>query len=110
MLITSLSREVNEDNVLIRNILGEFEDSLKYVSKPAGLMDARSGLLSPVFSVNHLQHHQFSLHCQTSPDLSPSHSSDFYQPYYYCGLLGCDDSMHCQHAFSEVQADLIFLL
>ena len=25
-------REVNEDNVLIRNILGEFEDSLKYVS------------------------------------------------------------------------------
>ena len=26
-------REVNEDNVLIRNILGEFEDSLKYVSK-----------------------------------------------------------------------------
>ena len=24
--------EVNEDNVLIRNILGEFEDSLKYVS------------------------------------------------------------------------------
>ena len=32
MLITILSREVNEDNVLIRNILGEFEDSLKYVS------------------------------------------------------------------------------
>ena len=27
-------REVNEDNVLIRNILGEFEDSLKYVSSP----------------------------------------------------------------------------
>ena len=26
-------REVNEDNVLIRNILGEFEDSLKYVSE-----------------------------------------------------------------------------
>ena len=35
MLITILSREVNEDNVLIRNILGEFEDSLKYVSKPS---------------------------------------------------------------------------
>ena len=51
MLITAiLSREVNEDNVLIRNILGEFEDSLKYVSKPTDLMDARSGLLSPVFS------------------------------------------------------------
>ena len=28
-----ICREVNEDNVLIRNILGEFEDSLKYVSK-----------------------------------------------------------------------------
>ena len=28
-------REVNEDNVLIRNILGEFEDSLKYVSSPS---------------------------------------------------------------------------
>jgi hypothetical protein len=26
-------REVNEDNVLIRNVLVEFEDSLKYVSK-----------------------------------------------------------------------------
>ena len=25
-------REVNEDNVLIRNVLVEFEDSLKYVS------------------------------------------------------------------------------
>ena len=33
MLITPFHcREVNEDNVLIRNILGEFEDSLKYVS------------------------------------------------------------------------------
>ena len=48
MLITILYREVNEDNVLIRNILGEFEDSLKYVSKPTELMDASSGLLSPV--------------------------------------------------------------
>ena len=28
-----LFREVNEDNVLIRNVLVEFEDSLKYVSK-----------------------------------------------------------------------------
>ena len=35
MLISTFSREVNEDNVLIRNILGEFEDSLKYVSKPS---------------------------------------------------------------------------
>ena len=51
MLMTPFyCREVNEDNVLIRNILGEFEDSLKYVSKPTDLMDARSGLLSPVFS------------------------------------------------------------
>ena len=25
-------REVNEDNVLVRNVLVEFEDSLKYVS------------------------------------------------------------------------------
>lgn len=31
-MICWLFREVNEDNVLIRNILGEFEDSLKYVS------------------------------------------------------------------------------
>ena len=32
-MICDLFREVNEDNVLIRNILGEFEDSLKYVSR-----------------------------------------------------------------------------
>ena len=50
MLISTFSREVNEDNVLIRNILGEFEDSLKYVSKPTDLTDAMSGVLSPVFS------------------------------------------------------------
>ena len=32
-MMFDLFREVNEDNVLIRNILGEFEDSLKYVSR-----------------------------------------------------------------------------
>ena len=28
----TFNREVNEDNVLVRNVLVEFEDSLKYVS------------------------------------------------------------------------------
>ena len=28
----NIAREVNEDNVLVRNVLVEFEDSLKYVS------------------------------------------------------------------------------
>ena len=99
MLITILYREVNEDNVLIRNILGEFEDSLKYVSKPSDLMDASSGLLSPV-SV-------FSSFCWLLM-ISSSQSSLSHNSHYYCGLLEYDDSMHCKHAFSEVQADLIF--
>lgn len=103
MLITILYREVNEDNVLIRNILGEFEDSLKYVSKPTDLMDASSGLLSPV-SV-------FSSFCWMLM-ISSSQSSLSHSSHYYCGLLELeyDDSMHCKHAFSEVQADLIFTL
>ena len=101
MLITILYREVNEDNVLIRNILGEFEDSLKYVSKPSDLMDASSGLLSPV-SV-------FSSFCWLLM-ISSSQSSLSHNSHYYCGLLEYDDSMHCKHAFSEVQGDLIVTL
>ena len=31
-------REVNEDNVLVRNVLVEFEDSLKYVSNADGML------------------------------------------------------------------------
>ena len=50
--------EVNEDNVLIRNILGEFEDSLKYVSNEMNELLNRLTGISPFLVINsmHLLH------------------------------------------------------
>ena len=52
-------REVNEDNVLIRNILGEFEDSLKYVSSPNTQLPMHCTLFSTrsIHFPHRAQHH-----------------------------------------------------
>ena len=69
-------REVNEDNVLVRNVLVEFEDSLKYVSSKYYTAQEGAGWCAP--------DHTFSaLHAVITIDAHTQYNTIHNDPFHF---------------------------